>query len=373
MQVPHLMSESDVTWQSLSEEMVVHWSDPKSCLCVRDHWVYRYQYASRKLERVCRIPAKDQSWPGLLKDWFARSWLGQRLSPKAGLGHVGQLANGDIYIVYDRIYLYRTQQSDCVATIINHDLLPKLAAPLRGGIAVHAKSQCIYFGEYLNGHSRDIRLVQIDPVLQSVKVCATFSRQEIKHIHSVSYDPYRNRIWICTGDLDHESAFYFTDDEFNSLHKFAGGDQSWRAIGLLFDQDGMEWGMDAGKDAPATAINKLYRYDFTTEVRTELAVIGNPAYFVGQFSDGTAMMQTTYEPGRLQDTPEQAALWFRNQQRQWRQVLALPYLHQPRLGVSKYGYILIPSGVSPAGQLLFSPINCQSGHYQLLQLQLPTT
>jgi hypothetical protein len=247
-----------------------------------------------------------------------------------------------------------------------------MATPLRGGAAVHPLTQRVYYGEYLNGHDRDIRVCRVDVETRKVETCWSFSRSEIKHIHAIHYDRFRNRLWICTGDRDHESSFYYTDDEFATVQRFSGGDQSWRAIAVIFDETGMEWGMDAGKDAPAAAINQIYRYDFPSGQRSLLATIGNPAYAACEFTDGTAMMQTTFEPGRLQETPAEAALWFRGIDRQWRQCMSIPHVPHARAGGSRYASILLPSGTSPSGQLLCTPLNCEPWHDVLMDVRLRT-
>ena len=38
-------------------------------------------------------------------------------------------------------------------------------------------------------------------------------------MHGIFIDPYDGRIWVTTGDDDHESAIWFTDDEFKTLEK----------------------------------------------------------------------------------------------------------------------------------------------------------
>ena len=352
-------------------EMLAHWSDAQGCWCTHDHWIYRYDYTTERLAKIFRLPPKSNALLNRFKDMLARSWLRRMWRPGPGIQLLVQLANKDILLVHDRIYWYSPTQHGVFAEPLTSDAVPPLAAPLRGGIAVHAQSQQVYYGEYLNGHQRDIRVVRVDLASRRVDVCWTFQRSEIKHIHAVQYDRFRNRLWICAGDLDHESNIYYTDDEFTTVHRFAGGDQSWRAIALLFDETGMEWGMDAGKDAPADAINRIYRYEFATGQRRELAVIGNPAYAACEFTDGTAMIQTTFEPGRPQDTPEEAALWFRGQDRQWRRCLGLPCARKPRQGVSRYGSIMVPQGISAAGQVLCTPVNCQTGHYTLMKFRWP--
>ena len=350
----------------VSHEMLPHWSDASGCLCSHDHMVYRYDYATRTLRKVFSLPPKAGSATHRLKDRLARSWLRRRFWPGPGINSLVALANGDVVVIFDRIYWYSPARHEAYAEVLNAGEAASAASPLRGGVAVHTQSQRIYYGEYLNGHDYDIRVIRVDVATRNIEACWSFARSDIKHIHAIHYDHFRNRLWICTGDLDHESTFYYTDDEFQTVHRFAGGDQSWRAIAMLFDETGMEWGMDAGKDAPADTINRIYRYEFASGLRTERATIGNPAYAACEFADGTAMLQTTFEPGRRQDTPEEAALWYRGKDGQWRKTLSLPYAPHPRAGVSRYGSILLPSGTSPAGQLLLTPVNSEPGHYTLM-------
>lgn len=350
--------------------MQPNWSDADGCWCTSDHWVFRYDYITQQLRKDFRLPRKSNTLLGRLKDFLARSWLRQHFFPVVGISNLVELPNRDIIIIYDQVFWYSPQHHDQFAVALPCAEKPAMAPPLRGGIAVHDKSNCSYFGEYLNGHDRPIRVFRIDVSRRMVEACWSFSRCEIKHIHAIHYDRFRNRLWICTGDLDHESAFYYTDDEFCSVHRFAGGDQSWRAIALLFDETGMEWGMDAGKDAPAEAINRIYRYDFQTGARTEQAVIGNPAYSALAFEDGTALMQTSFEPGRLQNTAEEMTLWFRDVDRYWHPCYSVPYQLGSIQGAGKYGHIFLPAGISPQGQALFTPFNCPKGNYRLQVIRL---
>lgn len=346
------------------------WSDAESCWCSSDHWVYRLEYASMKLGKVFRLPRKSNSLIGKLKDALARSRIRQRWFPGVDISTLVQLPNRDIVIIYDQVYWYSPQHHHSEAIALPFIGQPPIAAPWRGGAAIHGKSHSVYFGEYLNGHDRDIRVFRIDVSRHVVETCWSFPREVIKHIHAIHFDPFRNRLWICTGDLDHESAFYYTDDEFGSVHRLAGGDQTWRAIAVLFDETGMEWGMDAGKDAPADAINRIFRYDFTSGLRTERAIIGNPAYAVCEMSDGTAIMQTTFEPGRKQDTPVAASLWHRDHHGHWRQIYESPYSVDPKCKIGRYGFLLIPRGCIPAEFLIFTPANSEHMSRHLMALSL---
>lgn len=356
--------------QVLGHRLQAIWSDADSAWCARDLWVFRYHYASQSLRPVFRLPPRSNSMTGRLRDAVARSGLKRWLRPGLDIDTLVQLPGGDLVVLFDQVYWFDPAQHTRFAQPLPQlGIDPPLAMPLRGGLAVHPGSRCAYFGEYLNGHQRAIRVARVQVDARRVEVCWSFDRSEIKHVHAIHYDRFRKRLWICTGDRDHESAFYYTDDEFRTVHRFAGGDQSWRAIALLFDEHGMEWGMDAGQDAPADAINRIYRHDFRTGERTERAVIGNPAYAGSEWSDGTAVMQTSFEPLRQQQTPDAVTLWRRDPYGAWAQCFELPYRARPRDGAGPYGHLLIPAGVSPAGTLLCTPVNTSKHAQKLLRLR----
>lgn len=346
----------------VNRQLIVHFSSEHGLFCSRDHSIFKYHYASGKLKFICELPAKPGGLMSTIKHKIARSSIRQWFKPHLGIEHLVVTTKQNLVMVYDQIYIYSSSSVGRYANVCQLQDLTSFAGPLRGGIALHPGSDMVYFGEYLNNHQSDIRVLRIDSQQNVATVCWAFPRSDIKHIHAINYDPYRNRLWITTGDADHESALYYTDDEFQSVHKFAGGDQSWRAISLLFFPDAIEWGMDAGKDAPASAINHIYRYEFASQQRVQVATIGNPAYAAVQCADGGAFMATTYEPGRLQDTPEQAALWYRSPDGRWQQVLALDYRDSQMPTVSRYGMLYLPAGTVPARQLLFTTLNCSQRH-----------
>src|SRR5690606_32225381 len=98
----------------------------------------------------------------------------------------------------------------------------------------------VYYGEYRSngGFSGDSERTPIH-VWRSTKG-DTFEKAwqftNVRHIHAISHDPFTNRIWVTTGDRDEESALWYTDDNFATLHKFIGGSQQYRAIQLLFTE-----------------------------------------------------------------------------------------------------------------------------------------
>ena len=342
------------------------WTDTQHAWCGRDLWVYRYHYASRSLQAAFRLPRRSDSLGGRLRDVLARSWVKRWLCPGLDIDTLAELPGGDLVVLFDRVYWFDPAWHAGQAEVLpQHGDTRPLAMPLRGGMAVHSVSRCAYFGEYLNGTHREIRVARVDVDRRRVEVCWTFARSDIKHVHAIHYDRFRNRLWVCTGDQDHESAFWYTDDEFRTVHRFAGGDQSWRAIAMLFDEHGMEWGMDAGQDAPKEAINRIFRYDFGTHERTELAVVGNPVYAACDVGDGTAVMQTAFEPKRAAIPPHLKSLFGIEEQ-----IGAGEKRYRLTTDRAVYGMLLMPRGVAPCAHVLFTPAHCVRGNGRLHALDV---
>jgi hypothetical protein len=68
------------------------------------------------------------------------------------------------------------------------------------------------------------------------------SLPNVRHIHSVQWDPYSGDFWITTGDKDSESQIgRLTDGAFEPV---GGGSQTWRAVELAFTPNAILWGMD---------------------------------------------------------------------------------------------------------------------------------
>ena len=352
----------------VKRKLMAQFSTPNYCLCSHDHFVFSYHYQSKKLKKICKIPPNDESFIGKIKDLIRRSPFARALSNSLGLGHVVQLNNGTIIIIYDKIYRYEPQSNTGVASNVFALSSQKIYPPLRNGIAIEPISNNAYFGEYVNGIKRAIRVIRISDNGEKTEVCYTFEKGEIKHIHGIFWDKYRQRLWVTTGDSNQESSFYYTDDEFTTVHKFRGGDQSWRAVSLIITENHLVWGMDAGKDAPSDAINHVYRLDLTTGDRQQVATIGNPAYHMVQTESGAMIMGVTFEPGRKQDTNEEANIYYSKTGEHWQKLLTLPYQAQNLTGRSQYAYVFPPAGIIPDNELLFTPINIE--HYDAKALLL---
>ena len=116
----------------------------------------------------------------------------------------------------------------------------------------------IYWGEYFRNAARGaVKIYRSSDQGKSWKVVREFEAGFTRHIHSIQQDPYTGKLWICMGDLDHESRIGWSDDGFKTIHYIGSGRQMWRSAHVVFTEEAVYWGTDSGFDDSAG----IYRWD----------------------------------------------------------------------------------------------------------------
>lgn len=134
-----------------------------------------------------------------------------------------------------------------------HQLPPSsgVAGVLPTAVCVHHGT--IYLGEYPLADNSTPR------ILRSIDGGRTWTTvlelPEVRHIHGLCPDPYTGELWVTTGDRDTEC--YIGRLRDGTLEPIGGGDQRWRAVGLLFTPSSILWGMDC----VYTDRNQIFRLD----------------------------------------------------------------------------------------------------------------
>jgi hypothetical protein len=120
----------------------------------------------------------------------------------------------------------------------------------------------IYWGEYFRNTARGpVKIYKSGDQGKSWEVVMEFEAGFTRHVHSIQQDPYTDRLWVCMGDLDHESRIGWTDDGFKTIHYIGSGSQMWRSAHVVFTEDAVYWGTDSGLDDSAG----IYRWDRSSE------------------------------------------------------------------------------------------------------------
>lgn len=145
---------------------------------------------------------------------------------------------------------------------------------LRGASALDRNGR-VFFGEYLANVERGpVRVYRYAPGGDGVSVAYTFPPASIRHVHGVYHDPFDHSLWCLTGDTAQEARVLRTDDGFKTLSTIGRGDESWRAVSVLFTRDGVWYATDAEFEA-----NRVFRIDRATGRRFELGVVDGPVYY----------------------------------------------------------------------------------------------
>ncbi len=207
------------------------------------------------------------------------------------------LASGELFVTFDR--------SVGVVRDGKYVDLPGLRRPcrvLRSACAIDNHGD-LYFGEYVMNDARgEIRVYRYRPGAGSLEVAYTFPPGSVRHIHGVYFDRFASALLCLTGDDDRECRMLRTDDGFRTMHTVGEGDETWRAVSMLFDEAAMSYGMDAEFRA-----NHFYRMDRSTGARTSLAEVSGTVYYSKQI--GKELFFTTSAENGSARKARVAAIW----------------------------------------------------------------
>ena len=206
----------------------------------------------------------------------------------------------------------------------------------------------LYYGEYKSNLGREpVSVHSYNFFLKSWSV--SYQIEGVRHIHGLFSDPYeKNRVWITTGDLDHESKILYTDDEFKSVNPFLEGKQSYRAIYIHFDDTSITYGTDAPDQS-----NKILTVSRSDGSVLDQVDVGGPVFYGGVAGD-LKILTTAVEPSDINVSPYME-LWVHQNDKGWHLAYRLKKDFFPKK-LFQYGQILLPEGPGVDGKLSFTPI-----------------
>ena len=161
----------------------------------------------------------------------------------------------------------------------------------------------LYFGEYvMNDTRREVRMYRYRAGAAALEVAYTFPAGAIRHIHGVYFDTFTGALVCLTGDNHRECRILRTEDGFRTVHTVGEGDETWRAVSVVFDEASMYYGMDAEFRS-----NHIYRVDRRTFERTSLTEVNGTVYFSKQV--GRDLFFTTTAENGSALKAQAAAIW----------------------------------------------------------------
>jgi len=211
--------------------------------------------------------------------------------------NVVPLENGDLFVTFDK--------SVGIVRDGKYQPLKGLTRPcrvLRFACAVDKKGD-IFFGEYLANTERgEMRIYRYSPGADSLEIAYTFPPNSIRHIHGLYYDSYTDSIFCLTGDDDKECCFWQSFDGFKTVNVIGEGDETWRAVSILFKENSFFYGMDA-----EYRTNHIYKVERETLTRKSLGEVSGTVFYSKQI--GAYLFFTTTAENAPSQTENVAALW----------------------------------------------------------------
>lgn len=109
---------------------------------------------------------------------------------------------------------------------------------------INGFSDGVYFGGYL--HNPDKTPVNIYHRLgvDRWEVVYTFPQGAINHVHNIVADPYRQCLWVFTGDFDDAAAIWKVTNGFKKVERVVYGDQKWRGCVAFAIPEGVLYATD---------------------------------------------------------------------------------------------------------------------------------
>ena len=102
----------------------------------------------------------------------------------------------------------------------------------------------IYFGGYLGNRDKKPVNIYRRTGVDQWDVVYTFPQGAINHVHNVVADPYRQCLWVFTGDFDEAAAIWKVTDGFKKVERVACNDQKYRACVVYALPEGLLYATD---------------------------------------------------------------------------------------------------------------------------------
>lgn len=281
----------------------IEWAEVGNFYLSRRNTLYHTENLKSQFQKIAVIDAPF--W----KQTASVSRLAQRLL-RFQVTNVIPLDNGDLFVTFDK----------SVGVVRNGKFqqLKGLTRPCRVLRAACALDEIgdIYFGEYLANDERgEMRIYKYSNGREALENAYTFPPKSIKHIHGIYFDKFSKALFCLTGDEEKECQILRSSDGFKTVEIVGQGDETWRAVSILFDENSYFYGMDAEFRA-----NHIYKVDRQSLERKSLGEV-NGTVFYSKEQNGSLFFTTTAENAPSQ-TENVAALWMVNETDECRKLVS---------------------------------------------------
>lgn len=104
---------------------------------------------------------------------------------------------------------------------------------------------CVVFGGYRGNSNKEPVHIYKRKDTDKWEIVYTFESGLINHVHNIIADPYRNCLWIFTGDFDESAAIWKVTDNFKKVERILYNNQKFRGCVAFPVKDGLLYATDA--------------------------------------------------------------------------------------------------------------------------------
>lgn len=153
----------------------------------------------------------------------------------------------------------------------------------------------LYFGGYLSNDNKKPVDIYKRVGEDSWVTVYTFPQGVINHVHAIVSDPYRQCLWIFTGDFDEASAIWKVTNNFEKVECVACNDQKYRGCVVFALPEGLLYATDA-----PFADNYIYLMNPELLEIKSIAPIDGSCIYGCQWKDKYVFSSTVEGDGRNQ-------------------------------------------------------------------------
>lgn len=179
-------------------------------------------------------------------------------------------------------------------------LFPKLSILKLARNALHQSITVIdgrelVFGEYASNPGRQsIPLYRSTDSRRSWTKGYEFDAGATRHVHGCFWDPYEEKIWVATGDLNGECFIYIASRDVTDVVRLGDGSQAWRTVKIFFESDSCYWIMDSEYET-----SSLIRLSRKSRQIEKLRDFPGPVWYGKRTLGGIYLVATTVEHGPM--------------------------------------------------------------------------
>jgi hypothetical protein len=200
-------------------------------------------------------------------------------------------------------------------------------------LAVDGRGRVV-FGEYRSNPERGpIRVYASDDSGGSFEVTYEFAAGEIRHVHSITWDPHLERCLVITGDYEQECGIGVMGADLEGVDWLVRGGQRFRAASILVDEQFITYGTDSHVEG-----NEILQVEKATGRCRSLGEVEGSSLYAANFG-GVRAISTAVEPSTVNHSREVALYLSRDGERWNRTMVARKDRWHPLL---QFGTFVLP-------------------------------